>query len=131
MISNEELKAISQTDAREIAENYGKIFNIKPEDVEKAMGPILKSQEMASELLKCREVENRTILPEPLKSLTPKEVTLEGVYYWRLEEGQDWILISVRYWGKDLVVLYFGDERVDYMDRVKGEFIGPLKPFSL
>jgi len=55
MISDEELKAISQTDAKEIVENYCRVFSVPQDEAETAMGPVLRAQEMATELLQLRE----------------------------------------------------------------------------
>jgi len=55
MISDEELKAISQADANEIVENYCKVFSVPQDEAETAMGPVLRAQEMAAELLKLRK----------------------------------------------------------------------------
>jgi len=55
MISDEELKAISQVDVKEIVKNYCKVFTVPQEEAENAMGPMLRSQEMAAELLQLRE----------------------------------------------------------------------------
>ena len=60
MISDEELKAISEVDVNLIVKNYCLVFKIPQVEAEAAIGPVMRAQEMAQELLAYREAE-RTI----------------------------------------------------------------------
>ena len=55
MISDEELKAISEVDVNLIVKNYCLVFKIPQVEAEAAIGPVMRAQEMAQELLAYRE----------------------------------------------------------------------------
>ncbi len=57
MISDEELKAVSGVDVNLILKNYCLVFKIPQAEAEAAMGPVMRAQEMAQELLQRREAE--------------------------------------------------------------------------
>ena len=60
MISDEELKAISEVDVNLIVKNYCLVFKIPQVEAEAAIGPVMRAQEMAQELLAYREAERKT-----------------------------------------------------------------------
>jgi len=64
MISDEELKGIASVDGLEIAKNYCLFFGLPLNTIEEVMGPLGKSQEMATELLQLREEKRKAITPE-------------------------------------------------------------------
>ena len=55
MISDEELLAFTTVDTMEYAKKYFQIMQIPDSEIEDAMGPMGRSQEMARELLQFRE----------------------------------------------------------------------------
>ena len=55
MISDEELLAFTTVDTMEYAKKYFQIMQIPDSEIEDAMGPMGRSQEMARELLQLRE----------------------------------------------------------------------------
>ena len=60
MISDEELKAISEVDVNLIVKNYCLVFKIPQAEAETAIGPVMRAQEMATELLAYREAERKS-----------------------------------------------------------------------
>ena len=60
MISDEELKAISEVDVNLIVKNYCLVFKIPQVEAEAAIGPVMRAQEMAQELLAYREAERKS-----------------------------------------------------------------------
>lgn len=60
MISDEELKAISQVDPNEVVGNYCKVFSVPQGEAEIAMGPVMRAREIAKELLQLREEKRKT-----------------------------------------------------------------------
>ena len=81
MISDEELKGIASVDGLEIAKNYCLFFGLPLNTIEEVMGPLGKSQEMATELLQLRE--------EKRKTEEAREKSWEGAPEWAKYRARD------------------------------------------